>query len=382
MNKNEKALKSNRLALFFTLGVSLRFWEKIGQLSRESRIYKYLADHFDEVYFLTYGSEDKAYERKIAPIKVLPKSVIIPIMLYSVLMPLIHWKVLKKIDILKTNQMLGAWAAVFTKLLMRKKLIVRCGYEWKFFHERKGTKGIKLKLIYLIENFVYRFADAVILTSEEMKHYVCSTFGIRKEKVYVIPNYIDTELFKPMPEVKKIPNRLIFVGRFVKQKNLMSLLEAVKDLPEIELVLVGDGPLAQDLKKYSILHRINIDFKGHAPNEKLPVLLNTAEVFILPSLYEGNPKALLEAMACGLPVIGADVDGIRDVIKHRKNGILCGTDPKSIKRAIKILMNNEELKKKLGLAARKTIETEFSFHRLIEKEIALCRKLLSNANQI
>ena len=114
-----------------------------------------------------------------------------------------------------------------------------------------------------------------------------------------------------------------------------------------------------------------MEFLGNLPNSELPDILNQHEIFILLSFYEGMPKALLEAMACGLPVIGTDVDGIKEVIEHEENGILCETDPKSIKGAILGLMNNEKLKRKISMKARMTIEEKFSLNKLIERELAL-----------
>jgi len=365
-----------KFGVFFTLGISLETWDHMGYLNRESRIYKRLASRLGEVYFLTYGEKDKNFEDRIAPIKVLPKPPGIPPKLYSVLTPFVHWKTLRNVDIFKTNQMDGAWAAVLAKILFRKKLVVRCGYEWELFAKRAGVSRLKLALIHAIERFCYRFADAVILTSEEMKRYVSNTFGILSEKIAVIPNYIDTDLFRPM-NIEKVSGRLIFVGRFTEQKNLLNLLKAVKDLPEIELVLVGDGPLEGPLREFARRHNVNVVFKGRVPNEQLPALLNTAEAFVLPSLYEGNPKALLEAMACGLPVIATPVEGNREVVKHKVNGYLAaGTTPETLREAIAEVFSDGDLRRKLGQAARKYILANFSLETLIQREINVLKRLV------
>jgi len=365
-------MKKIKLALFFTLGISIHTWEKMGYLSRESRIYKCLASHLGEVYFLTYGARDKTYEEEIAPIKVFPKPPGIPAKLYSFLMPFIHWRTLKKVDIFKTNQMNGAWAAVLAKLLFKKKLVVRCGYEWKITAIRSGVNRLKLALIHAIEWFCYRFADAVILTSEEMRRYVTDTFGISSEKITVIPNYVDTDLFRPM-NIDKVPKRLIYVGRFAEEKNLLNLLKAIKDLPEIELVLVGNGPLESFLQGFARKHNINVVFKGRVPNEQLPLLLNTAEIFILPSFYEGNPKALLEAMACGILCIGTNVVGIREIIKDGYNGFLInGMESKNIIETIKRAFDiDDDMKKNILKNARTFVVRKFSVENIdiVEKNI-------------
>ncbi|RLB05009.1 MAG: hypothetical protein DRG83_03525 [Deltaproteobacteria bacterium] len=375
-NKRKEDLRSKRLALFFTLGGSLRLWDKIGHLSRESRIYKRLAEQLGEIIFLTYGVRDEKYADVLASMEVLSRPWWIPVKLYSFLMPLIHWRALKKVDFLKTNQMKGAWTAVLAKILFRKKLVVRCGYEWKLFAKRAGVSQLKLALIHAIEWFCYRFADAVILTSEEMERFVSNMFGIPSEKIVVLPNYIDTDLFRPM-DIEKVSGRLIFVGRFTEQKNLLNLLKAVKDLPEIELVLVGNGPLEGSLREFARKYNINVIFKGRVPNDQLPALLNTAEAFVLPSLYEGNSKALLEAMACGLPVIATPVEGNREVVKHKVNGYLTsGISPEAIREAIIKLFSDNSIREKLGRQARDFIEENYSLNVLIQKELSLLQNLI------
>jgi glycosyltransferase involved in cell wall biosynthesis len=358
--------------------MSLKTWEDVGHLSRENRIYNSLAASVGQISFLTYGTGDKAYESRIIPIKVLPKLRGIPIKLYSFVMPLVHWKALKETDFLMTNQMTGSWAAVIAKLLFRKKLIVRCGYEWELFAKKQKTSKLRLFLIHLIEWISYHVADAIILTSDEMKRYVCDTFEIPPEKITVIPNYIDTELFRPLADVKKMPGRLIFVGRLVEQKNLLSLFEAVKDLPDIELLLVGDGPLRKELEGYARAHGIRAVFQARVPNDQLPLFLNTAEAFVLPSLYEGNPKALLEAMACGLPVIVTPVAGNREVVIHRVNGYHSSNkSSEAIREAIVEVLSNINLEEGLAKQARLFVEHNCSLTVTIEREL----KLLSHLGQ-
>jgi glycosyltransferase involved in cell wall biosynthesis len=99
--------------------------------------------------------------------------------------------------------------------------------------------------------------------------------------------------------------------------------------------------------------------------------LNRSEVFILPSLYEGSPKALLEAMACGLPVIGTNVTGIKEVIADGENGLLCNTDSESIRDAIIRLLASGDMRRRLGSNARAQIESNYSMEKILEKEIAV-----------
>jgi glycosyltransferase involved in cell wall biosynthesis len=366
------------LILFFTYGVSLKVWDEKGLLDREIILYKKLADNGINVSFITYGDElDYQFKDKLGDIEIVPfyahfkktKNRILRL-LYSFLLPIVLRKYIARADLLKTNQMNGSWAAVIAKLLFKKKLIVRCGYEWYRFYELKGNFNFFKKVIlYLIEWISYHTADKIILTSESDKKYISNKFKLNKmDKIKVIPNYIDTERFKPLNHnIPKKENHLLFIGRLSQQKNLFSLLDAIKETNWV-LDIVGDGELKDELLSFALKNKVNVNFIGRVPNNKLPEIINQYEVFILPSLYEGNPKTLLEAMSCGLCVIGTDVEGINNIIKDGENGILCKTDSKSIKEAIEKVMADVSLRKKLGNNARGYIVDNYNLDKIFKQE--------------
>lgn len=368
--KEMQGLKQKTLALFFTHGVSLKIWDEIGILDREIKPYIKLSECFSQIYFFTYGDKTDLEYQKLLPsnIKIFPKKRNISSKIYSILLPFFYRKELKNTDILKTNQMNGAWAAVLIKWLYKKKLVVRCGYEWLSFVKKQNSAWWKKRLIYFIERIVYKAADKIILTSEESKSFIIDKLGVDKEKIRVIPNYIDTDLFSPLL-LRKEKGRVILVGRLAKEKNLFNLIEAVNGLP-IKLVVFGRGPLEKRIKNFSKEKRAEVEFRGVIPNQELSQELNKSEAFILPSLHEGCPKTLLEAMGCGLPCIGTNVQGIREVIKHRENGYVCDVDTGSIRKAILNVLEDKELQERIGQNARKTILKGFSLEKILEKEIA------------
>jgi len=361
-------LKNKKLALLFTTGISLRTWEKVGNLEREVRPYKELTKYFDKIYFFTYGdSSDLNYQNVLnRDIRTFPKKWKIPSKIYLFLLPILYRKELKTVDILKTNQMNGAIAAVLTKWFYKKKLIVRCGYEWLTNLEYRKSPFLKKTIAYFIEKIIYKASDKIILTSKKDKKYIESKFNIPSSKIKVIPNYIDTELFKPV-SLKKEVERICFVGRLEEEKNLFNLIKAISSLP-VKLIIFGSGSLKKDLENYSKRQKANVKFMGNIPNQKLPKELNRSNLFILPSLYEGCPKVLLEAMSCGLPCIGTNVAGIKEIIKHKENGYLCETDATSMKNAISDVLNNKELKERLSKNARKTIIDHFSIENILKEE--------------
>ena len=370
-----EVLRNKALAVFFTTGVSLKTWREIGMIDREVALYNELSRYFGRIYFFTYGGdEDLEFRSYLADnIKIVPKKCISNNLLYSLLIPFIHRKILKNVNILKTNQMMGAWSAVLAKLIYRKRLVVRTGYMLSIHFAKRNPKSKRKWLMKSIERVAYKLANAIITTSQANFEYVERNYHPHRSHL-LLPNYVETDIFKPM-DVAKRKGSICFVGRLTQQKNLFALLEALEGLP-YTLSLIGSGEQGEQVKEFAKEKQVKANFLGNVPNHELPEILNQHELFILPSLWEGMPKTLLEAMSCGLPAIGTKIDGIREVIKHGENGILCDTDSGSLRQAITSLMEKEELKVRLGESARRTIVDSYSLDSLVEKELKLLEALV------
>lgn len=391
------SLRNKKLALFFTFNVSLRTWHNRGMIAREVAIYNKLGTYFDRIYFFTYGDLEDFRFRKYLQNNI----IVVPFalsrinkhsrlfflnkLMYSLLLPIIHRRILKNVDILKTNQIMGAWVAIIAKLLYRKKLVVRQGYQVSLLLRktyflsigpiRRFIGSFLLCFMKFLEFFAYLLADYVIVTSNADKKYIIKSYGVHPNKIVVVPNYVDTDLFKPMDNIRKERGRICFVGRLAPEKNLPMLIDAVKKL-NVTLTIIGSGPLEKVLKMKVIKEKINnVTFLGTIPNEMLPRELNRSEAFILPSISEGNPKALLEAMACGIPVIGTDIDGIKEIIRHEENGLLCEINHESIRDAILRLLNDQKLREKLSLNARLFVEENYNLNTICRKELTLYQSL-------
>ena len=374
-NMKHEVLRDKTLAVFFTAGVSMKTWHEIGMIDREVALYNELSRYFGRIYFFTYGGdEDLEFRSYLADnIKIVPKKCISNNLLYSLLIPFIHRKILKNVDILKTNQMLGAWSAVLAKLIYRKRLVVRTGFMLSIHFAKRNPKSKRKWLMKSIERLAYKLANAIITTSQANFEYVERNYRPHRSHI-LIPNYVETDVFKPM-NVAKQKGSMCFIGRLTQQKNLFALLEALEGLP-YTLSIIGSGEQGEQVKEFAREKQVKANFLGNVPNHELPEILNRHELFILPSLWEGMPKTLLEAMSCGLPAIGTKIDGIREVIKHGENGILCDTDSGSIRQAIMSLMEKEELKVRLGEGARRTIVDSYSLDSLVEKELKLLEALV------
>jgi len=223
---------------------------------------------------------------------------------------------------------------------------------------------------------VYRQASHILLNTREISNFIQRTFKVLPENITINSNWIDTNQFKLMKKNNGELNRVLFVGRFSREKNI-SLLFAALENTGIGIDLVGDGEQKLELIDIAKENNIDANFLGKFPNNSMPEIYNRYPVYILCSQYEGNPKTLLEAMACGSAVIGTNVSGIRDIISNDVNGLLVSEDSSDISNAIKKLLADESLRCKLGANARKAIMDNNSIEHYLNKEYDLYRRLLN-----
>jgi L-malate glycosyltransferase len=137
-----------------------------------------------------------------------------------------------------------------------------------------------------------------------------------------------------------------------------------KTIPGIKFVICGTGPLLQKLK--DIIRNVGLEekvlFLGRIERKKLINLYKNATIYVICSVYEGLPTVLLEAMACGLPVVATNIGGNRDLISSNINGLLIPPrSPEKMAQMIQLLWNDECLRKKLGQNARETIIKRYTW---------------------
>lgn len=370
-----------RLGLCFTGGVSMRLWHEQGLLEREILPYQRMADKGIDVTFFTYGDrDDLSFADVVSPIQVVPfadgRGAPASPFLPPLWLPVRHRRHFRGLEIVKTNQMLGSWAGVIAKVLYGKPLVVRCGFDHYRFAVQGGEPRRSRAAWYWTSRLAYRVADRVVLTSERDRRFVGEVFGVRPDRITVIPNAIDTTRFRPL-SVERFGRRALFVGRLEAQKNLFALLEAVKGT-DLALDIIGAGSLRGDLERYVAAHSLPVRLLGRVPNRDLPAVMNRYPVLVLPSRYEGSPKALLEAMSCGLAVVGADTEGIREAIRHGENGYLCGTEAASIRAALLEVFGDAALRERLGARGREFVVVHHELGEVVRQEIDLYQQLVAH----
>jgi glycosyltransferase involved in cell wall biosynthesis len=352
-----------------TQGVSLATWNGVGILDRELALYRALAPRVGGVAIATYGGEaERGYVDADDGIEILPKRLPLPARAYAHVLPLAHRRAFASAAAFKTNQVMGGFAAMRAARLYRKPLIARCGFLWsEFAEEHDGVGSLRARAVGLREGRLFRAADMVVVTTERQQDSVLRRHRLDPERIRVVPNYVDTHAFAPPADAEREPGSLLFVGRLGEQKNLSALLDALAGVDGVSLTLVGEGPLEGALKQQARELGVDARFLGRMPHERLPELMARAEAFAMPSHYEGHPKALIEAMACGLPVLGADVPGVHDVVEDGRTGVLAaGTGAADIRSALERLLAAD--REAMGRSAREAAG-QYALDRIVELEL-------------
>ena len=220
---------------------------------------------------------------------------------------------------------------------------------------------------------------------------------INKTQMICIPTPLDTKVYSRKEEKyseRTVNDNLIlgFIGRLSPQKNLRILLNAyataktILDEP-LKLVIVGDGPekgfLMREAKRLKLSKEV--DFTGAISEKKKIELLNNFDVFLMPSIYEGCPIALLEAMASSKAIISSNIPSIREIVKHNEEAILIDPqDIEGLKHAILLLCKDSDLRLKLGEKARersKLYDTNIIFEQILKIYKSLfCHKERNHTN--
>ena len=228
----------------------------------------------------------------------------------------------------------------------------------------------------------------IVTISSKTKNF-CMESDLGDDKIDVIPFGVDTDFFRPL-DVYKDENifQILSVGYLIERKGFEYLIRAMpkvlKEHKNARLKIVGSGPLESLLKE--LIYKLDIgdevEIVKNVSDEELLMLYNSADLFVLPSIVdsqgntEGLGVVLLEAMACGLPVIGSDVGGISDIIQNGVNGLLVGEkDINELSSAIIKNIINKELRKNFAYAAYHQIKEKFNWNIISERYISIYKTL-------
>ena len=241
-----------------------------------------------------------------------------------------------------------------------------------------------------VDRFLARWTDRVVGNSNAVSAFYRDKAGVPIHKLEVIPSGIGDE--EP-PDIDRNEVRrslgitpeapvILFVGRLAAQKAVHDLILAVDILqhvrPDLRTLIAGDGPLREQLEDQARAFglRASVRFLGH--REDVPNLLVASDLLVLPSLYEGLPNVVLEAMRFRKPVVATSAPGTVEVVAHNETGLLVPMKtPKALAKAIRDVIDDAELAKRFGEAGRARVEREYRAEAMVERFATLYERIAS-----
>lgn len=376
-------LSESHLIVWMNYATTLALLDQVGMLDRELAIYQRLRPHVDRISIITWSKgEDTTYVDRLGDIRLVHNPLQWTWPAWMALMLASFGMRFPRRRVVKTNQMSGAQHILRVARAWQTPLIARCGYPWSLFAEReKGPDNSETRLAIKTERAVFKGAVHVVGSTMEIASLAMNRYGVPADRVSVIPNYVDTDLMSPPARPRTeggAPFHIGFLGRLERQKNPLAMIEALADLP-VRLSVVGNGSLRGEMEALAKRLGIDVAFLGNVKHAELPTFFRSLDLFLLPSLFEGHPKALLEAMSCGVPVVATEVAGTRQVVFHERTGLLCGTDAASLRSAIQRAITDREGAARWGAAAREEIVNTVSLDLTVDREMrVLSRALKAN----
>jgi glycosyltransferase involved in cell wall biosynthesis len=241
--------------------------------------------------------------------------------------------------------------------------------------------SLRLRAALRLERSTSWMVDRYVANSASALAYL-TAHGLPADRFTVVPNGLDTTFWRPDPGVIREDALIVTVANFRPVKRLELLLEALvrlnADSVRFRAMLVGDGPLRSALSERILALGLDrcVEIAGPYTAANVRTTLSRATVFVLPSAWEGMPVSVMEAMSCGVPVVGTDVPGIRDIVVQEVTGLLANPTPRDLADAIGRVLLDAPLARELGGAGSDRIRQEYGVDRMASGYERVYRSLL------
>lgn len=361
-----------KVLVIFTYGYSLLTWKNTGTLEKELAIYNQLSNKYNLNFtFMTYGDENdisllKDYKKfEVLPVyKFINKSNYKTInYLKSFLIPFRFRKKVKEFHLIKQHQLLGSWVAIIFKLLTRKKVFIRTGYDMYLFSIQENKKWYIKYLYKLLTKFSITFCDKYSVTSKSDFEYLKKNYLKSISKLNLRPNWVEKVFLDEFEKRKK--DKILFVGRLESQKNLTFIINELQNT-NFELDIVGEGSEYNFLKKLGSDLNVTINFLGSLPNSELINFYKNYQFFINASKFEGNPKTVLEAMSMGCIVLLSKIPNHLELVTHGVEGFIFELNVGALKEILDNLYKVDY--KKIVLNSTNKVKKFNNFNQAVENE--------------
>ena len=296
--------------------------------------------------------------------------------LFSLLLNVLLRRIIEKyhLDILHFHTGSGG---LFLFRRTEKKVIVTTHTNTYLYQFRLSRRIIKL-LLFPLEKYTYQIADCIISVSTFIKKNIVDDYSISPEKIRSIPNGVHTVTFNENTSIDKLNKTILFTGRIDRNKGLEFLIDSLELLypehRELQLLIAGEGGYEKAIRVFLKGKKIapGVHFLGWKNDRELVQLYNQATLYVLPSMSEGFGLTIIEAMACGCPVLATDSGGAGDIIRNGENGYLVKHgDIAQLSALIGELFADPGKREQFGKKGKETIRTEFDWNTIAAKYLGL-----------
>ena len=294
-----------------------------------------------------------------------------------------------KFDIIHDNQTLG-YGNILMKSLgvpvvatIHHPLPIDKKTDLPYIHSIKGRLRRILFYPFFMQHMAAAAMDRVITVSEDAAGEIHNSFKVPYKKMRVVYNGIDIEMFRPRAEIQKERGRIIVVSNTSdRKKGVLYLLRAMRELRkemDVKLTIVDRG-LPYNEYTPAIVERCglngSVEFTGRITTEELAKRYCTAEVAVVPSLYEGFGFPAAEAMSCGIPVVSTTAGALTEVVDEESGILVPPGDHMAIAEAVKRLMSDDALRQRMGVAGRTRVLKMFSWDEAARKTLEVYQEVM------
>lgn len=369
------------LGVFFTRNVGVDIWLRDGIFTRETMLYEALREKGVDTTFFSYDNffyKSRELAEKGFSLKKIHEGLFHRNFISNFFDSFNLSGSLKGVDIIRTNQFFGAGEALAAAKLYNKPLVMRGGYVASRFFRWQGKSQNIIRNMEAEEREAAEYASAIIVTTLSMKKYLMENYSVSGDKIFVVGNCIPDNFFKIAAnrDYEANSNIVMTVGRHHPQKGYDLLLKSCIGVSGAKVVIIGAGPEQEKDRKLALKNNLDFEFIPRVDNKDIPGKLSECGIYVMTSHYEGHPKSLLEAMACGCACIVTEGPGVSDEIENNKSGIIVSRDEDALREAIARLQGDAVFRKQLGENAAAHIRSKYSVEKAAEAELSIYKKIL------
>lgn len=360
----EEVSVEGTIVLVLTLGVGISEWKQSQILQREMALWRNYVENNWSVWIISTSREDHVNqiadtgEFGIQFLSLPPSgrlgSFFVPRSWKSQLEYYLKTLRGRSSVIVRTNQLWGAHLGAYLSRFLNCPLVIRQGFSLTEDLKQKRKNWIYRLLVQIYEKTFLRKASLAEFTTEHARMISCRS-NKQPECIAVIPNFVDTQTWTPRKKLwtpKDFDIRLGYFGRLEPIKNLLNLIEALVGIQHVTLEIIGTGSQRDALEEMSSKHQVATLFIPPMAPELLSTHIEEWTAAVFPSFHEGHPKAVIETMTKGVPIVGTPVPGIRELLENGRGIVSSGVSSRELQTAILEFLHKDvsEIRKMINRA--------------------------------